>query len=142
MLDVFQYTKNDKYSEVEAMQMTLEMRHLCPTAPDTLRAFPFIDIDPFIINECPHIYFAGNMAKYEERLVFPEGLSSSYKQAVKIVSVPSFRQSSSIVLVDMSTLQSYEVKFELSEGVQPVRDSAMEDVLNRDSTSHMPMDIE
>jgi DNA polymerase delta subunit 2 len=40
--------------------MTLEMRHLCPTAPDTLRAYPQLDDDPFVIEEAPHVYFAGN----------------------------------------------------------------------------------
>lgn len=32
------------------IKQTLEMRHLCPTAPDTLRTFPFKDSDPFVIN--------------------------------------------------------------------------------------------
>ena len=32
------------------IKQTLEMRHLCPTAPDTLRVYPFKDSDPFVIN--------------------------------------------------------------------------------------------
>lgn len=36
------------------MEQTLEMRHLCPTAPDTLRVYPFKDNDPFILESCKH----------------------------------------------------------------------------------------
>lgn len=41
------------------MKHLLETRHICPTAPDTLRCFPFRDIDPFVIEEGPHVFFAG-----------------------------------------------------------------------------------
>ena len=34
---------------LEKMKETLLMRHLCPTAPDTLRVYPFKDSDPFVI---------------------------------------------------------------------------------------------
>jgi len=32
------------------IKQTLEMRHLCPTAPDTFRVYPFKESDPFVIN--------------------------------------------------------------------------------------------
>jgi DNA polymerase delta subunit 2 len=32
------------------IKQTLEMRHLCPTAPDTLRIYPFHKSDPFVID--------------------------------------------------------------------------------------------
>jgi len=31
------------------IKQSLEMRHLCPTAPDTLRVYPFKESDPFVI---------------------------------------------------------------------------------------------
>jgi len=62
------------------------MRHLCPTAPDTLRIYPFKESDPFIVapsqsqsnlnledeamehsadtdlyTQVPNVYFVGNM---------------------------------------------------------------------------------
>lgn len=98
------------------------MRHICPTAPDTLRAFPYVDEDPFVVHSCPHVYFSGNMEAYGERLV--ESNVATCKQAVKIISVPTFRKTRSIVLLDLTSLQSYEVKLEVSEGIMPVRDSA------------------
>ena len=36
---------------IEKMKDTLNMRHLCPTAPDTLRVYPFKDRDPFVISQ-------------------------------------------------------------------------------------------
>ena len=33
------------------LKQTLQIRHLCPTAPDTLRIYPFKDSDPFVIAE-------------------------------------------------------------------------------------------
>lgn len=54
--------------------------------------------------------------------------NTQFIQGVKLISVPTFTSSKSIVLLDMSTLQSYEVKFDLSEGVMPAKDSALENV--------------
>ncbi len=108
------------------MQLTLEMRHVCPTAPDTLRAFPYISEDPFVVypSQAPHVYFTGNHSVYAERLIY----SSATKQAVKLLAVPEFRHTRSIILLDLSTLESYEVKFEIGEGIKPVRDSAAVDM--------------
>ena len=36
---------------MRAIKQTLEMRHLCPTAPDTLRVYPFKESDPFVISD-------------------------------------------------------------------------------------------
>lgn len=32
------------------IKQSLEIRHLCPTAPDTLRVYPFKNSDPFVIS--------------------------------------------------------------------------------------------
>jgi DNA polymerase delta subunit 2 len=65
--DIMQYQK--EHDALEIMTQTLEMRHACPTAPDTLRAFPYVDQDPFVFHSAPHVYFAGNQEKYGEKLV-------------------------------------------------------------------------
>lgn len=43
--------KNEREIELEAAISTLEVRHLCPSAPDTLRVHPFKESDPFVIAE-------------------------------------------------------------------------------------------
>ena len=44
-------------------------RHVAPTAPDTLGCYSFDDSDPFVIEKCPHVYFAGNQDTFASRLV-------------------------------------------------------------------------
>ena len=69
-------------SEMETLVHTMEIRHICPTSPDTMRVHPFKDSDPFVIADAdlqledeemadgskthekttvPHVYFVGNM---------------------------------------------------------------------------------
>ena len=53
---------------LDAMQKTLEWRHMCPTAPDTLGCYPYMEEEPFIFDSCPDIYFAGNQSQFGERI--------------------------------------------------------------------------
>ena len=111
-----------------------------PTAPDTLRVYPFKDSDPFVVSplnnnlnmgedeeqveeqsktlftQVPHVYFVGNMEAYKEELITNP---ADTKQSLKVISLPTFSKTHSLVLVDMQTLESYEVAFDLSEGVVP-----------------------
>ena len=115
---------------------------MCPTAPDTLRVYPFKDQDPFVISKgqgshlelesqvestqqhqnsgvtatgsrgSPHVYFAGNMLDYRTELL------QKGKQAkngfIKVICIPSFVKTQAIVLLDLQTMESYEVKFGIS----------------------------
>jgi DNA polymerase delta subunit 2 len=84
---------------LEVMEMMLRWRCIAPTAPDTLWCYPFQDDDPLLLRECPHIYFAGNMDKFERRVIDgPAG------QKVLLVAVPKFRETGQVVLVDMETM--------------------------------------
>lgn len=83
-------------------------RHLCPTAPDTLACFPYVDKDPFILRETPHIYFAGNQAEFAEEEVIDGD------RKVKVVSVPAFAKTGAIVLINLSTLECSPVTFDAS----------------------------
>ena len=77
----------------------MKIRHMFPTCPDTLRSYPFVHEDPFVISELPNIYFAGNQPNYET--MFKKMSSTS---VCRLIAVPSFRRSKSIVLVDLTTL--------------------------------------
>ncbi|ALC44809.1 CG12018 [Drosophila busckii] len=93
-------------SSMEALRCSLTWGHLAPTAPDTLACYPYIDSDPFIIKECPHVYFAGNCASFETELhVGTDG------QRTRLVCVPSFSQTQSVALIDLETLDCREIKF-------------------------------
>ena len=56
---------------LKTLQRSLEFQHLAPTAPDTLGCYPFAnkEEDPFVVRQCPHIFFAGNQPRYESKIV-------------------------------------------------------------------------
>ena len=76
------------------MQAQLEWRHLAPTAPDTMACYPFVDCDPFLLEEqAPHLYVAGNQPVFEQREV----------AGVHVLAVPEFSQSGEVVIFDLAT---------------------------------------
>jgi DNA polymerase delta subunit 2 len=95
--------------QVEYLERCLRWRHIAPTAPDTLCCYAFPDADPFVLEECPHVYFAGNQDSFSSKLV--KGLDG---QQCRVIMVPSFSRSGSIVLVNLQSLECREVKFSLS----------------------------
>ncbi|BFF99256.1 DNA polymerase delta subunit 2 [Drosophila madeirensis] len=93
-------------SSLEALRCTLTWGHVAPTAPDTLACYPYIESDPFIMRECPHVYFAGNCESFETALhVTSEGKRTC------LVCVPSFGKTKSVAVVDLDTLTSRQVNF-------------------------------
>lgn len=89
---------------------TLRWRHLCPTAPDTLPCFPFAEGDDFVLTETPHLYFAGNQARFETCVV--EGPE---QQRVRVVMVPAFDSTRTAVVVDLASLDVMTVRFDSAE---------------------------
>ena len=70
--------------------------------------YPFQDKDQFIIEECPHVYFVGNQPAFETAIVDgPTG------QSVRLITIPKFKETGEMVLLDMDTLEVEAVKFEV-----------------------------
>lgn len=65
--DILRYSEME--DPIEALENCLLWGHLAPTAPDTLGCFPYYDNDPFIIEECPHVFFAGNQSSFGTKIV-------------------------------------------------------------------------
>lgn len=62
--DIRKYTTVD--DPIECMKNTLKWSHIAPTCPDTLPCYPYYEEDPFIISQCPHVYFcAQNDANFK-----------------------------------------------------------------------------
>ena len=74
--------------------------------------YPFQDKDPFVIEECPHVYFVGNQPRYETAMI--EG---PVGQEVRLISVPKFKETGELVLLDTDTLETEIVKFNVFESV-------------------------
>jgi DNA polymerase delta subunit 2 len=92
--------------KLELLEKTLLWRHMVPTAPDSIACMAFAATDPFVITESPHIYFSGNADSYQTKQVAgPKG------QIVRLIMVPSFADTRTIVLVNLKTLSCEPVTF-------------------------------
>ncbi|KAM0308182.1 hypothetical protein ACHAO8_010242 [Botrytis cinerea] len=101
--DVFKYVEGE--DRLRMMEAMCRWRCCAPTAPDTLWSYPFQDADPFIINTCPHIFFAGNQPSFDTASIEgPDG------QTVRLISIPSFEETGEIVLLDAETLDAEVVR--------------------------------
>jgi DNA polymerase delta subunit 2 len=66
-----------------------------------------------VIKTCPHIFIAGDQSKLESKTIQgPEG------QSVRLITVPSFRETGILALLDSETLEVEAVNFELFEDGQ------------------------
>ncbi|KAF2809936.1 DNA polymeras-like protein subunit delta-2 [Mytilinidion resinicola] len=96
--DVQKYLDVD--STLDIMDAMLRWRCIAPTAPDTLWCYPFQEDDPLLVKECPHVYFAGNMPKFDFRTE-----TGPLEQTVTLISVPKYSETGIIVFLDMETLE-------------------------------------
>lgn len=87
----------ESLSELEIMDLTLKYKHIVPTAPDALQCIPLQDSDPFIINQLPNLYVAGNMKDYRTGFT---------NDGVRILTVPKFENSKAFVVMNRFTLES------------------------------------
>ncbi|KAF2429878.1 hypothetical protein EJ08DRAFT_634702 [Tothia fuscella] len=106
--DMYKYVKGS--NRLRMMEHLLRWRNNAPTAPDTLWTFPFQDNDPFIMRDCPHVFFAGNQPRFATSTI--EG---PVGQQVRLIAVPNFKETSSMVLLDIETMEVECVKFRVLE---------------------------
>ncbi|KAG8159037.1 hypothetical protein KVR01_011480 [Diaporthe batatas] len=105
--DLYKYI--DSEDRVGMMEVMCRWRCSAPTAPDTLWSYPFQDDDPFVMTECPHVYFVGCQPEFGTKVVDgPDG------QQVRLIAVPSFSESKELVLLDTETLEVSRVKISTS----------------------------
>eukprot|EP00889_Picochlorum_renovo_P004737 jgi/Picre1/31767/NNA_007117.t1 len=105
--DVMRYSTYE--SPTDILQNMLSWRHIIPTAPDSLATYPYSDDDPFILEETPHVLFAGGQTAYgTTKVQGPDG------QVTRVVSVPEFSRQPMMVLVNIHTLDVHPVYFDTS----------------------------
>ncbi|CEH12524.1 DNA polymerase delta, regulatory subunit 55 [Ceraceosorus bombacis] len=123
--DLFKYVEGG--TDEDRLRMacnTLRWGHLAPTAPDTLCCYPFTDRDPFLITRSPHIYFVGNQPRFATTLYEHEHEPESEQgqqpckrnegseggaTRTRVLLLPSFNKTGTVVLVHRSTLQVKKV---------------------------------
>ncbi|XP_008546764.1 DNA polymerase delta subunit 2 [Microplitis demolitor] len=96
----------DDYTPLDWLEKTLNWRHFAPTAPDTLAAYPYFEADPFIMEECPDIYFVGNTNEYTTKCVIGE-----QGQMVRLICIPKFSITNTAVVVNLLSLDTWTISF-------------------------------
>ncbi|CAO3693059.1 unnamed protein product [Umbelopsis ramanniana] len=96
--DLDRYTEG--FERIQLAEFTMSWRHIAPSAPDTLWCYPFQDRDPFIVEQCPDVYFIGNQPSFDT-----SELVGSKGQRVRVITIPSFSETGCLVLVNLSSLQ-------------------------------------
>ena len=104
--DIARYSDLD--DRVNMLEKVLQWRHLIPTSPDTLATYPYYDNDPFIVEEAPHVLFAGGQPRFGTSLV-----SGSDGQKVRVISIPDFSKIPALILLNMRTLEVEPIHFEV-----------------------------
>ncbi|NWS78858.1 DPOD2 polymerase, partial [Crotophaga sulcirostris] len=102
--DIFKYSSMDDYLEI--LEWTLLAGHISPTAPDTLGCYPFYKSDPFVLTECPHVYFCGNAPRFQSKL-----LKGEDGQEVLLVTVPTFSATQTACLINLRDLSCQPISF-------------------------------
>ncbi|NXD87492.1 DPOD2 polymerase, partial [Halcyon senegalensis] len=102
--DIFKYSSMEDYLEI--LEWTLLAGHISPTAPDTLGCYPFYKSDPFILTDCPHVYFCGNTPRFQSKL-----LEGEAGQRVLLVTVPAFSATQTACLVNLRDLSCQPISF-------------------------------
>jgi DNA polymerase delta subunit 2 len=101
IIDIMEHS--DKKDAIEIMKEQLEWRHICPTAPDTLRTYPFEETDPFVLKESPNVFFAGNQSKFDTTIISHNDI------AIRFISIPRFVDTQKIAVLDIETLEAFEL---------------------------------
>ncbi|XP_056457596.1 DNA polymerase delta subunit 2 [Gadus chalcogrammus] len=118
VIDIHKYTSMTDHLDI--LENTLRLGHLAPTAPDTLGCYPFYKKDPFILEECPHVYFSGNAPSFDSRTITgPDG------QQVLLVTIPEFATTQTACLVNLRTLECEPMSFSSFSPADEEEDSEM-----------------
>lgn len=96
--------------QLDALEHTLVVGHMAPTAPDTVGSYPYTDSDPFIIDSFPHIYFNGN-APCLSKKVFRGGRN----ETTLLVNIPCFSRSFTCAAINLRTLDVRPIKVAVSD---------------------------
>ncbi|KAI5307727.1 hypothetical protein KEM55_007583, partial [Ascosphaera atra] len=106
---------------LRTMEALIRWRLAMPTAPDTLFCYPYQDRDPFILEVCPHVFFAGNQAAFRTKVIekqptgkYDDDMDVDGEEPVRIrlMTLPRFSETGELVLLDTETLETEVVKFE------------------------------
>ncbi|KAJ5949190.1 DNA polymerase alpha/epsilon subunit B [Penicillium verhagenii] len=121
---------DDSAARMQVMEAMLRWRIGVPTAPDTLWSYPFQESDPFIIESCPHIFFTGNQPSFKTAVIdgdltfrleggdteMTDSAGETPVPRVRLLSLPRFKETGELILVDSETLGVEVIRFGVFAG--------------------------
>ncbi|OSX64998.1 hypothetical protein POSPLADRAFT_1044422 [Postia placenta MAD-698-R-SB12] len=138
--DMLKYLPSPLSTRLSIAEASLRWRHIAPTAPDTLWCHPYFGSDPFVISETPDVYIVGCQPRFGTRVVEERGWGPTRGESgeqtsgdvdmevdgeegeedmegeggikrCRIVLAPGFRETGTLVLLNMRTLAVRTVQF-------------------------------
>ncbi|EAY02817.1 hypothetical protein TVAG_292850 [Trichomonas vaginalis G3] len=92
--------KTTRYTFSDAQFSILQWHHIAPTAPDQLPAVPVIEKDVLVMEDTPNVLVCGLAPEFEQ---------NDYND-VKLISVPSFKDTQTIVAYDTKTNEAKPIQ--------------------------------
>ncbi|KAK7043698.1 DNA polymerase delta small subunit Cdc1 [Paramarasmius palmivorus] len=132
--DMFKYVSCPPHTRLSLLESTLMWRHMAPTAPDTLWCHPYLEVDPFIIEETPDIYIVGGQEKLITKMI------SDRNSRCRIVGVPSFANTGILVLINLRTMDVKKITFDAKGMVISKTNGVDEGVIKSQSTTAESLD--
>jgi len=105
--NIYQYSGFE--DRLDILEATLKGGHISPTSPDTLSCYPYYDNDPFILDDCPDIYFAGNQPTFQTRKI-----QGDDGHEILLLLVPAFHIDSMAILVNLRDLSTHPINIDTS----------------------------
>lgn len=93
-------------NSLQVLERLCEWGHLAPTAPDTLRCYPYYTHDPFVMDNFPDVIFAGNQKTFEYKTY-----TGNHGNKTLLVSLPSFSETGTCALVNLRNLECSALNF-------------------------------
>ncbi|EED77603.1 predicted protein, partial [Postia placenta Mad-698-R] len=110
--DMLKYLPSPLSTRLSIAEASLRWRHIAPTAPDTLWCHPYFGSDPFVISETPDVYIVGCQPRFGTRVEGEEDMEGEGGvKRCRVVLVPGFRETGTLVLLNMRTLAVKTVQF-------------------------------
>ncbi|KAI6179677.1 hypothetical protein M3Y98_00636100 [Aphelenchoides besseyi] len=110
LTDLRKYTCGQSVEKL--MMQMIKASHICPTSPKTIEEYSFEDRDPFILDEIPHVFFAGNQDRHFCKTVeFENGARTV------LLTIPRFQDNYEVILLNIRTMQTQRLRLSLPASV-------------------------
>ena len=105
-----QYT--DINEPILAMEKTIQWGHLAPLAPDTVRIYPYSQVDPLLLDKYPDVYFiSGKNDLNKKEIEIKTHQKNASKKTILLVELPDFSLTFKGILFNVDDNSINEINF-------------------------------